>query len=117
VRKYVFGLKFSEVSVHCQPAPWLLDLDEAEISWWDKARWSTAAHFIVGSREKGVTGRSLGQDTPFKDTPLVTHFLQLGHIFQFLNLPIMYSNFESISGLIHCLGQILHNLITSGKQN
>jgi hypothetical protein len=56
------------------------------------------------------------QDTPFKCTSPVTHFLWFDPTFpQFYHLPDVSSNFESVDGVNHWLGQSPHGLVISGN--
>jgi hypothetical protein len=58
-------------------------------SWWNRA-----VQFMAAKKQRSITGRVQGQDTPFKTDPIDP--LPQFHLF-----PVVYSNFESISGLNH----------------
>jgi hypothetical protein len=61
-----------------------------------------------GSLPHGRQGKIQPPRTDVSD-PAMSHFPQLYH------LPVVYSNFESISGLIHSLSRSPHNLLISGN--
>lgn len=86
-----------------------MDQDELETLQKDIVKESCSAH---GSQEVGQGEEGLGCDIFFKGI-LVTHFLQPGFSFQRscyrpTNSP---SSYESISHLMHWLGQPTHDMV------
>jgi hypothetical protein len=83
--------------------------------WWGRASCGEQVVEQMAERE-WQRGRGRGQDTAFKVIPGVTYFLHRGPTsWHFYHFPIMPSNYNSINGLIHWLGQSPQDLITSQK--
>jgi hypothetical protein len=65
----------------------------------------------MAARKQNEDRKRPGQEMPFKDTPQWLTSSRKALPSSFLHLSIVYSNFESISELNHCLGQSHHDLI------